>query len=258
MKFECSSCVKEPLGKINVSRFINKLDDCFRRNDMLEAVSTVEYWEKEARSLNDGCGLLSVLNEELGLFRSLNDEEKAMRAVSLATEILSDGEIDLSRGTVFINLATTLRAFGRAEESLRYYAEAEKVFIKYGRENTYEYAALLNNKSTALTFLRRFDEGESCLLKAIGILKIEGSHDVEIGVSYVSLAHLYFDRDENSFAEVEKFLDLSWEYINSERQDKNASYASAIKKCAPSFRYFQRELEADALEETAKEIYARG
>lgn len=255
-RFECSSCSKEPTGRINVGRFIAKLDECFKTDDLAEAARTVEYWENEARSLNDACGLLSVLNEEIGLYRRMNEKDKALRAVRLAKEIVDFSENnDVSRATVMVNAATTLKAFGYPAEGLPYFDKAEEIYIDNGKKDSFEHAALLNNKSSSLCDLKRYDEGEKCLNYAIEILKKEGKHDGEIAVSLINLAHLTYDRDENSYEAVEAILDKAWEYINSENQPHDANYAFIISKCAPSLRYFKRELEAEALEQTAAEIY---
>lgn len=255
-KIQCDSCSKEPQGKINVGRFIDKLDECFKKDNLEEAARLVEYWEQEARAKNDTCGLISVLNEQIGLFRRKNDKEKALRAVRLIKELMIDAD-DPSRVTVLVNAATTLKAFGFPEEGLPYFDLAEKIYIKFGLERTYLFAALQNNRSSALCELGRYDEGERCLLQAIDILKQDGTHDGEIAVSLINLAHLTFDRDDNSYAQVEKLLDSAWEYINSDRQPHDANYAFILSKCAPSLRYFKRELEADALEAVAAEIYGR-
>ncbi len=253
---QCPSCSKEPSGKINISRFMGKLNACFQVNDLKEAEKTVEYWEAEARSMGDRCGLLSVLSEQLGLYRRIGDREKALRAADLCAELLQKERTQgISLGTICVNLATTLCAFGREEEGLSYYDKAAALLS--GQEGSYEYAALLNNKASALCELCRYDEGEACLNKAIEILEKEGRHDGEIALSYISLAHLTFDRDGEAYEQVEKLVDLSWDYINSPRLTRDENYAFLMNKCAPSFRYFGREMEAYALEETAKEIYGR-
>ena len=255
--FNCKSCSKEPQDRINIMRFINRMDEHFRKNDLAGAIDTVEFWEAEATRLNDTAALLTILNEELGLFRRVQNEEKALRAIKLTLDILNgeNTQGSLSRATIFINLATTLSAFGKTEEALTYYEKAEEVYEKSGDLKSYEYATLLNNKSSALTELKRFGEAEENLKRAIEILDSEGKHDVDIALSYLSLAHLYYDRDSNSVLQVEEFIDTAWEYINSKRQAHDGEYAFAISTCVPSFRYFKREIEALALEETAKEIY---
>ncbi len=252
----CKSCSKEPIGQINVARFIEKLDACFSSGDIASAIKTVQYWENEARELCDMRGLLSVINEELGLYRRIGDKEKGLVAVKAAKELLEMGIAEgKSAATVYVNLATTLSAFGKAEESLKYYDMAEKLYCNSEIQGIYEYAAMLNNKSSALIALGKFDDGELCLRRAIEILKDSGKYDADIALSYISLAHLYYDRDESAYDSVEELLDTAWEYINSGRQTHDADYAFAISKCAPSFKYFGREPEAEALLETAKEIY---
>ena len=52
--------------RINIARFIERLDGCFNRNDMKAARECIEYWEAEARRLGDDRGLLPVLNEAVG------------------------------------------------------------------------------------------------------------------------------------------------------------------------------------------------
>jgi len=254
--FECKSCSKEPNDKINVARFIDKLDSFFKTNDLEGAKKHIEYWEQMAREYHDSCGLLSIINEELGFYRRTNDKEKALRAVKIANELIEEKDLTnhFSGATIWTNIATTLRCFQETEKGLPLYEKAEKIYLKEEKEKSYEYAALLNNKASALNDLLRYDEAEKAYKKAIKILKEEGEHDGEIAISLISLAHLYFDRDEN-YELVEETLDKAWEYINSPKQPHDANYAYILSKCAPSLRYFKREMEAEALEEVIQEIY---
>ena len=89
-------------------------------------------------------------------------------------------------------------------------------------------------------------------------MKKVGFHDGEIAISLIMLAHLTFDRDDTAYEKVEALLDEAWEYINSDNQPKDGNYAYVLRKCAPSFDYFQRPMEAQALREVAKEIYDQG
>ncbi len=250
---ECKSCSKEPQTYLNIPRFIQKMDDCFARNDLDSAVKTVRFWESEARTLGDNRGLLSVLNEQLGLFRRLGDKVECARAVEETEKLLSSGNFDssVSVATVYINLATSLSSLGMYERALAHYETAESVYLAYGRESTYEYATLLNNKSNSLASLAMYASATDCLNKAIGILDEEGRHDADIALSYLALAELRSTRNED----VEPLLDTAWEYINSERNSRDSAYAFAIKKCAPFYRLFGREMEADALEAVADDIY---
>ncbi len=255
--FGCSSCVKEPVERINATRFIEKLDSFFAKNDLAGAGTYLDHWEGEARSLGDDRGLLTVLNEKLGFYRRTNEREKAMTTVGKVQELIRLLDLDnaLSTATIYVNAATTLKAFGRPEEGLGLYDKAEKIYLANNQEDTFEYTAFLNNKATALCDQERYQEAESCYRRAIEILKAEGKHDGEIAVTLINLAHLIFDRDSTAYEQVEETLDLAWEYLNSPRQPRDANYAFILSKCAPSLRYFKRTMEANALEAVAREIY---
>ena len=86
------------------------------------------------------------------------------------------------------------------------------------------------------------------------ILKKVGFHDGEVAISLVMLAHLTFDRDSASYEKVEALLDEAWAYLNSDNQAKDGNYAYVLRKCAPSFAYFQRPMEAQALRDVAREV----
>ena len=160
----------------------------------------------------------------------------------------------LSGATIYINAATTLSFFGREEEGLRLYDKAAECYIGNNLTETYEYAALLNNRAGTLNGLKRYDEAEENWNEAIEILKKVGYHDGEIAISLVMLAHLTFDRDNTSYEKVEALLDEAWAYLNSDNQAKDGNYAYVLRKCAPSFEYFQRPMEAQALRDVAREV----
>ena len=256
---DCKNCSKEPSNTISIMRFIEKLDDYFARNDIIGASRHINFWEEEARNINDHKGLLTILNEEIGFFRRTNEKEKGIKAVKEAIKIIEENNLsgNVSAANIYVNAATTLKAFDNAKESLIYFSIAEKTYENNGKQNAYEYAALLNNKASAYCDLNMYDDSEKCYNKAVEILKQEGKHDGDIAISFISLAQLVFSKDTSLNAQIEGYLDLAWEYLNSPRQNRDWSYAFILTKCAPSFRFFKREDEAKALEEVAKEIYSK-
>lgn len=244
---------------IDVQRFISKLDSCFDKNDMRGARECITFWENEARQLEDDRALLTVLNEAVGFYRRSQKKGKAMQAMEESLELVDKLGLrkTISGSTIYINAATTLSFFGKEEQALEIYNKAALCFISSNKTNTYEYAALLNNKAGTLNALKRYDEAEQNWKEAIEILKSEGKHDGEIAISLVMLAHLTFDRNDNAYEQVEALLDEAWEYINSQRQVRDGNYAYVLRKCAPSFDYFQRPIEAQALRDVAQEIYKK-
>ena len=132
--------------------------------------------------------------------------------------------------SIYINAATTLSFFGREEEGLRLHDKAADCYISSNLTETYEYAALLNNKAGTLNELKRYDEAEENWKDAIEILKKLGFHDGEIAISLVMLAHLTFERDNTSCEKVEALLDEAWDYLNSDNQPKDGNYAYVLRK----------------------------
>lgn len=250
----------EQRGQIDIARFIGRLDACFNRNDMRAARECIEYWEQEARQNGDDRGLLTVLDEAVGYYCRSKKKTKALSAMEESLSLVKTLGLSesLSGATIYINAATTLSFFGNVQEGLEVYDKAAVCYQANEKTQTYEYAALLNNKAAVLNELKRYNEAEDHWKNAIAILKKVDYHDGEIAISLVMLAHLTFDRDDTAYEKVEALLDEAWEYVNSDNQPKDGNYAYILRKCAPSFDYFKRPMEAQAMRDVAKEIYERG
>ncbi len=242
---------------IPVSRFIDKLDGCFAHNDMKGARECIQFWENEARRVDDQRGLLTVLNEAVGYYRRTGKRSCAVAAMDESLSLVEElGQSEtVSGATIYINAATTLSFFGNEENALALYQKAAVCFGNEGKTDSYEYAALLNNRAATLYELKRYEKAEEDWLAAVDILKRIGHHAGEIAISLIMLAHLTFDRDDTAYDKVEALLDEAWEYINSEDQLKDGNYAYILRKCAPSLEYFQRKDEAQACRDVANEIY---
>ncbi len=255
---ECKSCSKEITGKVPIARVIEKLDSFFSKNDLDGAEHLLAYWENEARRLSDNRGLLEVLNEQIGLYRRLNKSEEGLKAVEEAFCIIDSENLGslVSASTVYLNGATTLRAFGKPQEAMTYYAKAQAVFENADNVTDFKKASLYNNMASSLSEVGDFEKAEEYYFKAIEILSGAGGNEGEIAVSYVNLAHLYFDED--AFSEkVGECMDKAWEYLNSPAIVKDGSYAFICIKCAPSFEYFGLFLQSEKLKEEAEKIYGR-
>ena len=177
-------------GRFSVTRFIDRLDECFARNDFGAAKECLEFWENEARKLRDDAGLLTVLNEETGFFRRSGEETRAMKALAESLELTEKLGLtrDISGATVYLNAATALSAFGRVEEAAGLYEKAAEIFKSENKTETYEYAALLNNRAAAYYALKRTDEAKADWRCAIEVLKKVGYHAGDIAVSLSMLA----------------------------------------------------------------------
>ena len=259
MQEKCS-CSKEPIGTIPIVRVIDKIDEMFEKDDLQGAKRVLEYWEKEAKALNDTKGLLEVLSEQIGLYRKLGDKEKGLAAVDEALAILACNGTCSSVGdaTIYLNCATTMKAFGKAEEAIKYYEIAKEQYEKSLEKDDYRLAGLYNNYATALCDLQEFTKGREYYKKAIDLLKNKGGF-CELAVSYVNLAHLAFSeaqsKGETCDEEVENLLNLAYECLDDKSLVRDGNYAFVCSKCAPSFEFFGYFIQKAELENRAKQIY---
>lgn len=259
---ECSSCCKEPTGSVPVPRIIAKIDSLFARNEYEEAGRVLDYWEEEARKLNDEKGLLTILSEKVGYYRTRQEKEKGLSAVEEALGILEYTEDDesINNATIYLNCATTMKAFGKAQESMQYYEKARVVYEKHLEKDDFRLAGLYNNMATAFQELKDYDSAIASYEKAISVLK---SKEIcgEIAVSYVNLANLYFDRDAAlgsiDFSKSEEYMNLAFEVLSSGNLKKDGNFAFICTKCAPAFGFFGYFMEKEQLLKWADEIYSR-
>lgn len=259
MQEKCS-CSKEPIGTIPIMRIIDKIDDMFEKDDLQGARRVLEYWEQEAKALGDTKGLLEILSEQIGLYRKLGEREKGLEAVDEALAILAckGGAESVNDATIYLNCATTMKAFSRADEAIKYYEIAKQRYETSLPKDDYRLAGLYNNYATALCDLHRYEEGRKCYEKAIEVLKNKGGF-CEVAVSYVNLAHLVYDEaqvtEKDSDDEIDKLLEKAYECLNDESFEHDGNYAFVCSKCAPAFGFFGFFNEKAELEKRAKEIY---
>ncbi len=256
INFNCKSCSKESYDMIPITRVLQKLDELFLKNDLSAVAKTLEYWEKEARELKDERGLLELLNEEIGYFRRMGESEKALCAVTEAFALIKglEAKENLSSATVYLNGATTMRAFGKATEAMQYYEKAENIYKKHLQPNDYRLAAYYNNVSSAYKDLGETEKAESACFSALDILRKCGGYLGEMAVTHINLAHLYYDADPCDERAYEH-MDKAWELLSSKENKHDGNFAFILSKCFPSFGFFGYFEYEKILKELSEKIY---
>ncbi len=260
--FGCASCgykqkdPDKPLGHIPVSRIIEKLDVCFSKNDMAEAGRLLDYWRKEAVSLRDARGELTVVSEQIGYFRKTAEKDKALEAVARAVELIGCSPENVSDGTILLNAATTLKAFGKAEEALPLYGQTFALYEKFLANDDVLFAGYFNNYGLALADMERYAEAEEAYQKALGIVLAKPESRLDGAVTYLNMAHMYPYWDEKSPRDIKDCLQKAQEILEDPKNTRNGYYAFVLSKCAPSFREFGKAEIAEKMEKLSEEIYA--
>ena len=171
-------------------------------------------------------------------------------------------ESSVNNATIYLNCATTMKAFGKAEEALPYYDKAKEAYERLLSPDDYRLAGLYNNYATALKDLERYDEAREYFKEAIGLLQAKEGVYGEVAVSYVNLAHLEYDaayaKGEDADDKVDECLDKAWECLNDENIAHDGNYAYICEKCAPAYGFFGYFMQKAELEKRANEIYNKG
>ncbi|MBQ4090831.1 MAG: hypothetical protein IJC64_00785 [Clostridia bacterium] len=254
---KCKGCSKESYDIIPIARIIAKLDELFATNDLAAVGKLLEYWEREARNLGDVRGLVEILNEEIGYFRRTSDKDRAMSAVKETFALMDEHNMDKgeSAGTLYLNGATTMKAFGMAREAMQYYAKAKSIYDACLSSDDYKMAAYYNNVSSAYVDLGERENAQACCYRAIEILEKKGDCNGEIAVTLVNLAHLYYDADpcdERAYDSMER----AWQLLMDEGNEHNGNFAFLCSKCYPSFGYFGYFDYEKKLKALTEKIYA--
>lgn len=244
-------------GRIPVKRIIEKADEFYNKNDLSGAKRLLEFWQKEALSLGDENGELSVVDELLGLYRKNGEKDAAFNAINRAFELLDALKLkDTASGaTIMLNAATTMKAFGKAKEAIPVYRDALKIYNARLEKGDVRFGGFYNNYALALADAGEFSAAEDCYLKAVAVMEKAENGKPDAAITYVNLAHLYDGRESR-----EKITDCLFKahtLLSDEENVKNGYFAYVLSKCAPSFKYFGYAKLADDMEKEAKEIYER-
>ncbi len=255
-EFKCKGCSKENTDKVPILRVINRLDEFFAKNDLEGAKELLVFWVGEAERINDQKGLLSVLNEQIGLYRRTAEKDKGTAAINGALSIIKEQNLTRgeSVGTIYINIATTFKAFGDTDSAIKYYDMAEKIFGLTANIPDYKKAALLNNTAAAYLEIKAYEKAEQNYITAAVILEKHKEHYGEVAVTFVNLAHLYEDMGKDNDLILET-VEKAIEFLNKAGYKKDGNYAFVCTKCAPSFEYFGFTDEGNYFALEAEKIY---
>ncbi len=261
LKFDMQPCCdgnvdnKNKGKRIDVRRIIEKLDSFFDKNDLASAGRLLEYWRGEAAMYGDASGELSIVSEMIGYYRKTLEKEKALEAVSRATELVHKlkNENTVSAATVYLNAATTLKAFGKAAEAMPLYENAYNIYKENLDGSDPRFGGFYNNVGLALADIGEKEKAEKAYKAAISVMLKKTGGKAEAAITYVNLAHLY-ENDERR-ADIESALDTAEALLGDKELPRNGYYAFVLSKCAPSMRFFGREKTAEKMERLVKEIY---
>lgn len=289
--FGCTGCGfrlldetdRRPVGRIPVTRIVEKLDACFARNDMEEAGRLLDYWRREAVALGDREGELSIVNEQLGYTRKVNSSAEGLEAVTRSLSLLRDLHLErqVSGATILLNAATTMKAFGQAQQAMALYDQVYEIYQAHVAPEDVRMGGYYNNRAVALCDLGRLDEAEQAFGAALSVMEKAEKGAADCAVTYANMAHMYGMMAERADAvetaglsdttadlpaqsqtagdayraRIEDCLQKAEALLEGESICRDGYYAYVCDKCASAFDYGGYFLYADTLRQRARHIY---
>ena len=218
--------------RIPMQEIIAECDRLFNAEKMIELGEHLRKWRAEAQAIGDNEGELSILSELMGHYRMQGDRERGLAAVRDGFTLLGNLGIagSVSAGTILINGATALQAFGEIDESLRYYKEAFRCYGAHLDPNDWRFAGLLNNMAAAYAAKHDVKYAEAYYRKALGVLDACGNL-MDAAVTHVNLAQMYAAEDRND-PRIASELELAVACFDDPAAIRASSGASAAYICA--------------------------
>lgn len=181
-------------GSFDSSAFMQQLDTFFNSEQANEDIETYLLQAlADAENAGDNAGLLTVLNEVMGFYRSRGRHEDNMWMIQRSLELAAKMQLEGTEAwiTTLINAATGLRAAGRYEQAEDLYQQALASAEKRLAPSDRKLAALHNNLSMLYSDTGRPEQSSRELEKALAILTGSSPNpeqDIDLASTHANLA----------------------------------------------------------------------
>lgn len=243
------------------SRVIEKMDEYMAKRDYEGAERHLKYWLDEALYLGDKRGELTVRNELIGHYRKVADRENALKQVDLALALLDELDLlgTIGSGTVLINAATALNAFGENERSMELFEKALSVYNSNESTDPSLLGGLYNNMALTCCDLERYDDAMGYFTLAVKKMSGVKAGELERAITYLNMADCLLKEGGMEVNEslIYDYLDKAEADLLRDHDADDGYVAFVFEKCAPAFSYYGYFKTAHELKTKSEELYER-
>jgi len=224
---------------IPVPEIVARLDALYDKGMDAQAESYLSNWCCCAHSMGDWRGELSLLSELMGFYRRTEDIDSAMDSVNRGLDIIRTHGLGstVSGATILLNAATTLKAFGRASESIPIFEHVCRVYGDNLAPDDYRFGGLYNNMALSYCDIGNYSMAEECYHRALSAIRSCVNPEYEMAVTYCNMAHLY-DAQDPEDERIGECIENAWECLDSDRIPRDGYYRFTVSKCLEAFEYF--------------------
>lgn len=227
---------------LDTKSIIAGLDKLLFSGDDAAAGEYLDRWCQRAQEVGDWRTELTLQSELMGFHRRTSDKNAAMAAVERGLELIREHRLGstVSGATIFLNAATTLKAYGMAERSIPMFVQTCRVYSQTLDPLDYRFGGLYNNMALSYADIGEYDAAEGYYKKALGVIVHCDTPENELAVTYCNLAELYERMGRE--ADIAKALNLALDNLRSPALPHDGYYDFTVSKCLPTFEHFGYKL----------------
>ncbi|KAB8288059.1 tetratricopeptide tPR2 repeat protein [Bifidobacterium ramosum] len=216
----------------DVNAFLAGLDAIFDAHEAAtKAGPYLEQAAVDAENADDDAGLLTVLNETMGFYRSQGKHQENQWVIQRALELAAKMRIEGTDAwtTTLINAATGQRAAGNYDQAEDLYHMALDSAARTLSPTDRRLAALHNNLSMVYSETHRNDQAETELRTALRILEESSPNadaDLDVASTHTNLALVLLS--EHKLDDADRHAARALEIYRTGHLEHSAHYASAL------------------------------
>lgn len=229
-----------------------EIDRLFEENRAKKAESYMLTELECAENCNDQDTQLQLLNELIGYYRQISDENNILKIAAKSEELVNRMGLEgtIPYATTMLNIANSYRSIGHNEESLKYYRMTERVYKAQLAPDDMLFAGFLNNMSLLYQELNKPEQAMDYQMRALEIAQ-KNDAGFEIAVSLSNIANTYVQLEQ-----YDKAVQYGEQAIQAfrERNFFDAHYCAALSALGMCKYHEGDYAEAEALFEEGMRI----
>lgn len=240
----------------NIIMLISELDRLLSQNNLSGAELLLSSALSEAEANESKSEMLTILSEQMGLYRKLGKSDEGISSSLRGIALLEETSLkdSVSGATILLNAATTLKAFGRASDALKYYEKALEAYKSNLPDDDERFGGFYNNYALCLMDLKRYSDAEAAFMSAAALMEEKPGCAYKAAVSYINMTDLYGMMEksaEDILGLMEKAIELLDDYLNV----RDGDYYYSLSKCIPAIKDMGFDSEAASFEEEMNNYY---
>ena len=219
---------------MNIQEILENLDVLFKEKRIDEVEPYLVNQLQISRKNNNWQCQLTILNELIGFFRSVDNYKKALEYGDRAVQLLKDKNLKetIPYGTTLLNIASVHRAYGNFDEAVKMFTNVARIYEKEFKSADYRLSGLYNNISVTYEEMKNYKDAAYYGRKSLKVLQQIPGEEIKSAIVMSNLAtiELKLDNGKEAASYLEEALS-----IFRKQQVRDSHYGGALSALAHSY-----------------------